>query len=49
MSYEESGLKAFRKSKNKPDFKKSDNGKYYFTKGKYTLALGDYSESFQIK
>ena len=49
MSYDENGLKALRKSKNKPDFKKSDNGKYYFTKGKYTLALGDYSESFQIK
>ena len=49
MSYNENGLKALRRSKNKPDLKKSDNGKYYFTKGKYTLALGDYSESFQIK
>ena len=49
MSYNENGLKALMRSKSKPDLKKSDNGKYYFTKGKYTLALGDYSESFQIK
>ena len=49
MYYEESVIKDLNKSKDKYDLKKSDNGKTYFIKGSYSLSIGDYSESFQIK
>ena len=49
MYYEESVIKDLNKSKEKYDLKKSDNGKTYFIKGSYSLSIGDYSESFQIK
>ena len=42
-------IKDLNKSKEKYDLKKSDNGKTYFIKGSYSLSIGDYSESFQIK
>jgi len=33
----------------KDEIKISNDQKYYFTKGNYTLKIGNYSESFQIK
>jgi len=49
MYYEDSAINDLNKSNEKYDLKKSDNGKTYFIKGSYSLSIGDYSESFQIK
>ena len=47
--YSEKTIKSVYKKNKKKELEKSDNGKYYFKKGKFLLKIGDYSESFQIK
>ena len=48
MDYSKKALKSLKKIM-KDEIKISDDQKYYFTKGNYTLKIGNYSESFQIK
>ena len=47
--YTDKAVKAINKNYKKNKLDKSDNGKFYFIKGKFNLEIGDYSESFQIK
>ena len=48
-SYSDKAISTVYKDNKKNELKKSDNGKYYFKKGKFILKIGDYSGSFQIK
>ena len=48
MDYSKKALKSLKKIM-KDEIKISDDQKYYFSKGNYTLKIGNYSESFQIK
>ena len=47
--YSNKTIKSVYKNNKNNQLIRSDNGKYYFKKGKFLLKIGDYSESFQIK
>ena len=47
--YSNKTIKSVFKNNKNSDLIKTESGKYYFNKGDYSLKIGNYSESFQIK
>lgn len=49
VSFSKSGLKAFKKANDKARISVAQNGVTYLPKGKYTIKIGDASQTFEIK
>ena len=48
-SFSKKGRKAFKKSNKEKDVSASKNGVYYLLKGNYTVKIGGFSSSFEVK